>query len=641
MSQQLVVMGIRSQSKLDPSSNVVRALIDMYVDIGDSVALQYGGSEAHKKVNAHADSHIMPIGKHKELLTSIRRYYSNAFTDRLKQDAINLFLGYYVPYLHTEPLWEMETDYYLHNFHVKESRGITDSMDFYRLSFGIQPYKGELTVKPAKASRSTSVEGGKKPPGTPSTGESNRVANVRKRVAAQNKALSVWWKRALHRTLQQRVWMKDASIMPGGKGLGYDAEDSLLPSRYERLYQPEKIAQFDRFFARQWAQPLRTAPERVNEPEPGGLPFSREVNKECSACLADGVKVDETNSGSSKALTKGEPIRRFLEVSNYDAPFESSSNLFVDFVESEGNTAPYASSGPEFVGDVLPSSGAVPDIYRRYCAPNNTIFTSPFSTNELARNEFESNLREMSLQSDNVDGIRQLSESAHLSRSILSGPYKGLSSSESAVEFTIAIEEQFNPMESATYRTTTQIETELNRRGFNAPGVADSIDQRWGSFNKSEQQFSEILSKPTTSCRRSDLTTTESLKQYVSLCDNSTRLATSDIIFLTDRKTKRTAPPVLGQPPPQAVPFTKRASRMGINIGTHPEGTDNNAHSLFPSHRRRSIPSGFEQINDDLFARKDNKFMVFNGAACDTWHGVDPVTRIMKPNDFFLMDSDE
>jgi hypothetical protein len=33
------------------------------------------------------------LNKHKELLTSIRRYYSNAFTDRAKQDAINLFLG--------------------------------------------------------------------------------------------------------------------------------------------------------------------------------------------------------------------------------------------------------------------------------------------------------------------------------------------------------------------------------------------------------------------------------------------------------------------------------------------------------------------------------------------------------------------
>ena len=57
-------MGIRSQSRLDPSSNIVRVLIDMYVDIGDSVALQYGGSEAHKKVNTgRSESNIIPIGK--------------------------------------------------------------------------------------------------------------------------------------------------------------------------------------------------------------------------------------------------------------------------------------------------------------------------------------------------------------------------------------------------------------------------------------------------------------------------------------------------------------------------------------------------------------------------------------------------
>ena len=62
MEQQLVVMGIRSNPKLDPSSNIVRVLIDMYVDIGDHIALQYGGSEAHKKVNAERSESIA-IGK--------------------------------------------------------------------------------------------------------------------------------------------------------------------------------------------------------------------------------------------------------------------------------------------------------------------------------------------------------------------------------------------------------------------------------------------------------------------------------------------------------------------------------------------------------------------------------------------------
>jgi hypothetical protein len=57
-------MGIRSQCKLGPSSSFVRVLIDLYVDIGDSIALQYGGSEAHKKVTAGVSESIAgPIGK--------------------------------------------------------------------------------------------------------------------------------------------------------------------------------------------------------------------------------------------------------------------------------------------------------------------------------------------------------------------------------------------------------------------------------------------------------------------------------------------------------------------------------------------------------------------------------------------------
>lgn len=73
--------------------------------------------QAAKKLNE-----ISATTKHKELLTSIRRYYSNAFTDRLKQDAINIFLGNYAPsesHVCDLPLWELDSDYYLHNFHVQ------------------------------------------------------------------------------------------------------------------------------------------------------------------------------------------------------------------------------------------------------------------------------------------------------------------------------------------------------------------------------------------------------------------------------------------------------------------------------------------------------------------------------------------
>lgn len=47
-------------------------------------------------------------------MTSIRRFYSNAYTDAEKQDAINLFLGNFVPHHGHAALWELDSDYFLH-----------------------------------------------------------------------------------------------------------------------------------------------------------------------------------------------------------------------------------------------------------------------------------------------------------------------------------------------------------------------------------------------------------------------------------------------------------------------------------------------------------------------------------------------
>ena len=48
-------------------------------------------------------------------MTSIKRYYSNAFTDNVKQDAMNIFLGYYIPSEFNLALWDFDSDYHLHN----------------------------------------------------------------------------------------------------------------------------------------------------------------------------------------------------------------------------------------------------------------------------------------------------------------------------------------------------------------------------------------------------------------------------------------------------------------------------------------------------------------------------------------------
>jgi hypothetical protein len=89
-------------------------LTDMYHDHGDTIALQYGGSnlvntiDSYRKINQWT-SHS------RDLIENLRRYYNNAFADAEKQDAINLFLGNFVPQKGHPHLWDLPNDYYLHN----------------------------------------------------------------------------------------------------------------------------------------------------------------------------------------------------------------------------------------------------------------------------------------------------------------------------------------------------------------------------------------------------------------------------------------------------------------------------------------------------------------------------------------------
>jgi hypothetical protein len=86
----------------------------MYHDHGDTIALQYGGSHLVNTMETYRK--ISPWTSHsRDMIESIKRYYSNSFTDSEKQDAINLFLGVYDPRNADLPLWDLPTDFYLHN----------------------------------------------------------------------------------------------------------------------------------------------------------------------------------------------------------------------------------------------------------------------------------------------------------------------------------------------------------------------------------------------------------------------------------------------------------------------------------------------------------------------------------------------
>ncbi|CAA6668284.1 unnamed protein product [Spirodela intermedia] len=120
LGRQLQALGLTDTPKVDHDSSVAAALMEMYQSMGDALAQQYGGSAAHNTVFPERQGKWKATTQSREFLKSIKRYYSNAYTDGEKQDAMNLFLGYFQPQEGKPALWDLDSDYYLHVFGIGE-----------------------------------------------------------------------------------------------------------------------------------------------------------------------------------------------------------------------------------------------------------------------------------------------------------------------------------------------------------------------------------------------------------------------------------------------------------------------------------------------------------------------------------------
>ncbi|KAI1336058.1 SacI homology domain-containing protein [Xylariaceae sp. FL0016] len=114
LGHQLHALGILEHPSLDYDTDAVNLFTHMWHDHGDTIAIQYGGSqlvntmETYRKINQWT-SHS------RDMIESFKRYYANSFVDSQRQEAYNLFLGNY-EYSHGKPmLWDLSTDYYLHH----------------------------------------------------------------------------------------------------------------------------------------------------------------------------------------------------------------------------------------------------------------------------------------------------------------------------------------------------------------------------------------------------------------------------------------------------------------------------------------------------------------------------------------------
>ena len=61
---------------------IYRVLEEVYEDLGDTLAIQYGGSQLVHRIQTYRK--IAPVATHgRDLYQTIHRYYRNAFTGKL------------------------------------------------------------------------------------------------------------------------------------------------------------------------------------------------------------------------------------------------------------------------------------------------------------------------------------------------------------------------------------------------------------------------------------------------------------------------------------------------------------------------------------------------------------------------------
>ncbi|THF94403.1 hypothetical protein TEA_025507 [Camellia sinensis var. sinensis] len=160
LGRQLLAMGLSDTPKLDAECTIAAALMEMYQSMGDALAQQYGGSAAHNTVFPERQGKWKATTQSREFLKSIKRYYSNAYTDVYgMKEAFDLnlqhmvphlvvtefcgnvgcfkfislfagfirFLGYFQPQEGKPALWELDSDYYLHVSGIGDDLFIPDN----------------------------------------------------------------------------------------------------------------------------------------------------------------------------------------------------------------------------------------------------------------------------------------------------------------------------------------------------------------------------------------------------------------------------------------------------------------------------------------------------------------------------------
>ncbi|TDH73222.1 hypothetical protein CCR75_003998 [Bremia lactucae] len=381
LGQQLYVMGIKNTPLLESRSQMVLVLMKLYSLMGDAISMQYGGSEAHKNVKNSATRENV---KHRELLTSIRRYYSNSFTDTAKQDAINIFLGHFVPSENSLPLWELDSDYYLHNFEVRNGIAACENVrrnlaihtenEFQAfgertLTLPVQLSSSEIVDDSSDDSNGSDNDGSsfKRSMGLAYQNQAKREAYVRE----CRRVLNEWWKEPLQTFERPKYFQppsEDKSLSVSDqivrKGSKYHILNSttvdagkLTSTRkashqspysddFLHMYHPEELTTFDKVLGYKFMLPMEVSDE-VNDKEKRrseSTVVAHLTSSPSSSSISGSGHVDEENLSGIGVYARRSTIKKNRSYRSMSAPdFGEDQPLFTRKERQSGYPAEYSS----------------------------------------------------------------------------------------------------------------------------------------------------------------------------------------------------------------------------------------------------------------------------------------------------------
>ena len=230
----------------------------------------------------------------------------------------------------------------------------------------------------------------------------DRIDRVKQRCNSQNAALSVWWKVAIQSYIQQRMWMQ----------LGANPSASNLPPRFERIHRPGELSHFDKVFSRPWATPSRLSHEDQHKSTLDGVDGSGILARTASPKEAKATLFDErvqSYKGVSEDAGAAEDedgrvttLREYVGAHGYAAKNRPSLIELIDAHTQK--PSPGSRIDPAYLGS-LQDKKVPSDLYLDY-ASKETMPRRGFRPG--ARAEFEECLREVNLDSNDVQGIRKV-----------------------------------------------------------------------------------------------------------------------------------------------------------------------------------------------------------------------------------------